>query len=350
MKFTKLDLSTKLKAIATKQRSVFDAANDQPKIKEKTRKLLEAEIKRQGHIYLKEEKAYCEHITEIRKDSESITGEALDLMKDLQKLKNKPKNAGEIKAMIDRINFSARVVSDGKKEMDNLALGLKNHQGFRGKNTISGYKDAEAVIGAPVCKILDQYFFKLQAAAVQWVGLVKADRVKIIEHDKRMQMAVNMAKAAKGDAATARTAMKACDRQLDQLDHANGDLYGFFNGQGVGLASRFEDAHDRIMSVVKGKDKNAVKNIKTYTVNQRKLVSGARSQLKEAHTIAKTASLRYTNIKKLGNKLSLPPASKTRLSAAKAKINEMDKLNKKAIASLDKYAKSVAKLEKMAAK
>ena len=350
MKFTKLDLTTKLEAIATKQRSVFDAANDKPKIKQQTLKLLEAEISRQIGIYLKEEKAYCARINEIRELGEGVTGDAVDWLKDLQKLKDKPKNAQEIKKTIDRINSNARIVVSGKKEMVDLGNGLLNHMDFRNNKKLAGYKDAEAVIGAAACKALDGYFTKLRTPAVQWIGLVKAERMKIREHVKRMQMAVNIAKAAKGQAATALTAMNACNRQLDQLDQNAGDLSVFFDGPMCNLAPHMESFQNNIMRVVNGKDKKTGKALADYIKIQQNTLSTLKTQMKSAQAIAKTASLRYTNLQKLGKKISLPAASKTRLSAAKTRIKDMDKLNKKAATNFDKCTKSFTKLEKMPAK
>lgn len=75
-----------------------------------------------------------------------------------------------------------------------------------------------------------------------------------------------------------------------------------------------------------------------------------KNQLKAAKAVAKTASLRCTNIQTLGKKVSLPAASKTRLKAAMTKVKEMEKLNKEAVANFDKHATSFTKLEKKSGK
>jgi len=349
MKFTKLEIKDPLSKAVGSSLPLYRKAPDNQKggIRIQVSKRMEEMIKAQGKIYLAEEKAYAEAVKKSFADMKTALKKATDDMKSLRKLKHKPKNEKEIKALHLRIDQSyamgVAMVGDLQKWGGDLAA----HQGWRG-DVIPNDDDAKELLGKDEIARLDAFFKKIREVGVGQVASVSSSRKQAAEMLKRLETLTKAAAIDVKDLLGAQETEKFATDELDALEKPKGELQEL--ERLPFLANQMKEnikSVEEFLKDVKDKKKKVTEKmiVGQQTVRNRDVPAkdGAIKLMKTMNDTVKATCNDIKNAAKKGGKNSLSPDTLKRLSEALAKTKEYDKVLKDMEKNYPKYHKLVTK-------
>jgi len=347
MKFTKLEIVDPLKKVVESALPLYRKAPENQKagIRIQVSSRMAEIIKAQGKIYLEEEKAYVEAVNKTVKDMKLALGKSVADMKDLQKLKHKPKNEKDIKGLHLRVDQSYAMGVALVGEMSKWGEGLTAHQGWRG-DVIPGDKDAKELLGDAEIKQLDATFKKIREMGVGLISSVKSPKAQADEMLKRLETLSKAAALAAKDLLGASEVENFAKGELDELEKPNSGDIAVVEQLVGSMPGALDGAAKSLKDFLKDKKKITAKTLEAaQTFHNRNVVTRG-GHIKEAQARNETIKTTCAEIEKAakkGGKGAVSPETLKRMTDALAKAKVNDKILAKLTKDFGAYEKSVTK-------
>lgn len=343
MNFTTLNLSTTLTQLAAGAARGFDDLDERAKeqLAARTEQQARAEIDRQMKIYLAEEKAYVESVKKTVAGMQRVHDLAVKDLAKLQKLKQKPSNAEEIRALHKRLDQSFMFCASSGGEIERMAENLTAHQDFRA-NPVPD--ELDAVIGEARRKALADHFVKNRAPAIGWVGGLAGTRAAAEQIVKRSKLMHREAGVFARGATDALKVQELIESEIDKLFKApKGPLYTL-DSDYSGIEDQLKSNITTIESYAKGKQAfTSRKAYDGFISGQKFNVENFGGKIAAGHGVLDTARARVAAVAALGKKAPLTPEQVAKLKEAQTKISEGAKMLKKAESAFSSFKKQVDK-------
>ncbi|MDT8344463.1 MAG: hypothetical protein RQ752_08500 [Thermohalobaculum sp.] len=343
MNFTTLNLSTTLGQIAANAARGFDTLDTGAKaqVAAQTEQAVKAEIDRQMKIYLAEEKAYVDAVKKLVANMQRVHDLAVKDLAKLQKLKHKPSNAEEIKALHKRLDQSFMFCGSSGAELSKMAGDLTAHQDFRA-NPIPDALDA--VVGAAVKKQLSDHFVKNRAPAIGWVGGLQGLKTSAEQVVKRTKLMQREAAVFASDAIDALKVQELIASEMDKLFKVPKGPLAIIESDYTGLADQINSNIATIEGHAKGKQTFPNRKVYDGFIGGQKFnVENFGGKIEGLRGVIATATARLNAIAALGKKAPLSPQQVARLKEAKTAIAEGAKLLKKIESAYSSFKKTIDK-------